>query len=171
MSGESSMKHKGGIKNNYREMKKGSNVDPFHFLDKASLPVALPAPTSASGDGVWSAGNRACEGVWPACGCSASVPHPDSTRKQAGALRAAPPPPSHRPPVSRCLSQFHEALHINPSHFYTFVHHSCAWMVELDLFIFGGDKREANFGRVTTAEWKTSTTERIKTHISKLFSL
>lgn len=145
MSGESSMKHKGGIKNNYREMKRGSNVDPFHFLDKASLPVALPAPTSASGDGVWSAGNRACEGVWPACGCSASVPHPDSTRKQAGALRAAPPPPSHRPPVS----QFHEALHINPSHFYTFVHHSCAWMVELDLFIFGGTREKQTLG-----EWQ-----------------
>ena len=39
MSGESSVKHKGGIKNNYREETGGSNVDSFHYLDDASLPI------------------------------------------------------------------------------------------------------------------------------------
>lgn len=29
MSGEPSVKHKGGIKNNYREMERGSNAAPF----------------------------------------------------------------------------------------------------------------------------------------------
>lgn len=39
MSGESSVKHKGGIKNNYQETTRGSNVDSFHYLDDAWLPV------------------------------------------------------------------------------------------------------------------------------------
>lgn len=50
MSGESSVKHKGGIKNNYRETTRGSNVDSFHYLGDALLPVLLEMLTSSSGE-------------------------------------------------------------------------------------------------------------------------